>query len=284
MTTLAPSAKVESERALASLDSVPAALLRPEPHAALFKSITMLAAEKRQHEGSERFCEAVRGLTSASTQTLILRLSMGTDTLLMWAIHLELDRRNVPPCLRWPTNDSTPQHEFVTWLADMLWFTKRNPRHTPRFRGWKGLFDTPPCSAKWHATAARQFAFVSARYSVAHWCTTGLGLSDSQRRDLMTLPTSGMRAERRRLAPQQWTIASERLLSHAMRHRDRSGRHTPENVAARRAALLRTFVLSHRSPTATAENWRLLTGGQLSRQAVSKLIETITDIVVSEHS
>jgi len=271
-----PPALVDSATAaLESLNARPPLARASGP----IKSITVLAAERRHEEGLQRFRDAVRALPTAETRTLVLRAATASDTLMLWALHLELDRRGIPPCLRWPANDSTLQHEFITWLADMLWFTKRNPTHTPRFRGWRGLFDNPPASAKWHAAGARQFAFISARYSVAHWCATGLGLSEPQRHDLMTLPTSSMQAERRQLAPRQWATATQRLLSHATAHPDRSGRHSPERVASRRAALLRTFVLSQRSPTATAEHWQLVTGSRLSRQAVSKQIETISGAV-----
>ncbi|MDM0049292.1 hypothetical protein [Variovorax sp. J22R115] len=244
-----------------------------------FKSITVLVAERRHQEGLQRFRDGVRVLPSASTQTLVLRLATTSDPLMLWAQHLELDRRGVPPCQRWPANEITPQHEFITWLADMLWFAKRNPAHTPRFRGWKGLFDNPPTSAKWHATAMRQFLHVSSRYSVAYWCANGMGLTEPQRMDLMTTPTKAMVAERRQLAPAPFAAMRERLLSHAMQHPDRSGARTPDAVAARRARLLRAFILSGRSAATTAANWRLLTGETMTRQAVAKQVAAALEVL-----
>jgi len=261
----------------------PALALPPRPEGP-FKSITLLVAERRHQEGLQRFRDGVRALSTTSTQTLVLRLATTSDPLMLWAQHLELDRRGIPPCLRWPANESTIQHEFITWLADVLWFTKRNPAHVPRFRGWKGLFTSLPTSAAWHAAATRQFMFVSSRYSVAYWCATGMGLSDGQRRDLMTLPTKAMEAERRKFAAAPFAVIQERLLSHAMQHPDRSGARTPDAVAARRARLLRTFLLSGRSASATAKNWHLLTGEALTRQAVAKQVGAALDVLNRGHS
>ena len=256
----------------------PALTLPPRPEGP-FKSITVLVAERRHQEGLQRFHDGVRALPTTSTQTLVLRLSITSDPLMLWAQHLELDRRGIPPCLRWPANESTLQHEFITWLADVLWFAKRNPAHVPRFRGWKGLFANPPTSAAWHAAATRQFLFVSSRYSVAHWCANGMGLSESQRGDLMTMPTRAMAAERRQLARAPFATIHERLLSHAMRRPDRSGRRTPDEVATRRAHLLRAFTLSGRSAATTATNWRLLTGETMTRQAVAKQVTAALDVL-----
>lgn len=244
-----------------------------------FKSIPVLVAERRNQDGAQRLRDAIRVLPQADTRMLVLGLATAPEPLVLWAYHLELDRRNVPPCLRWPANESTLQDEFITWLADLLWFTKRHPSHVPRFRGWRGLLASPPASDAWHATAARQFLFVSSRYSVAYWCANGLGLSDAQRQDLMTLPTNAMQAERRQLAAGRWTAVGELLLSHAVQHPDRSGMRRPEDVAARRMRILRTFVLSGKSAAATANYWHLLSGETMTRQAVSKQVASALSVI-----
>lgn len=253
-------------------------IIRPEPFSDDIRNIPQLVAEKGHGGDLARFAGAVRALPTADTQTLILRLATTSDPLLLWSLHLELDRRDIPPCLRWPANEDTPQAEFVTWLADLLWLTKRHPRHVPRFRGWQGLFKHAPASSAWHATAHRQYLFVAPRgYSVAHWCAKGLALTESQRQNLMALPTNAMRAERHPLQGDRLALTRERLLSHAIEHPDKSGRRRPEAIANRRAGLWRVFQLSGRNQTATAQHWHRLTGETLTRQAVAKQLAIVAD-------
>jgi hypothetical protein len=245
-----------------------------------YKTVTQLASELRQQPGSVvRLQRAVIRMRSTGSQGLILWLGTATEPLVLWALHLELDRRQIPPCLRWPANDATLQNELMTWLADMYWFTKRNPAHEPRYRGWRGLFSSPPASAKWHAAAVRQFFHIRSSYSVSHWCSNGMNLTAAQRQELMTLPTTAMGAARRSLRADEFAGTNAALLSHAIAHPDRSGTRSAESVAHRRASLLRVHILSGKSPTATAMNWKLLSGETISRQAVAKQIDTIDAVL-----
>ncbi|WP_285983410.1 hypothetical protein [Roseateles subflavus] len=245
-------------------------------------SVPALIAAKRGSCDLQHFGKAVSCMREQSTRDLIIRLESTADALTLWALHLELDKREVPPCLRWPANDATRQAEFITLLADLLWFCRRNPEHRPRFRGWRDLLNQPPASARWHHCAHRQFLFIAARRSVSHWCATGLDLSDQQRQDLMTLETNAMRASRRALEPRQFAGLRERLECHSRRHPDKSGRVTPAQVASRRALLWRTYVLAGRSPTRAVEFWALLSGEELTRQALSKQIALVAEILRKE--
>jgi hypothetical protein len=250
----------------------------PEPTNEAVHSVPRLVADKRDYGDPEAFRRAVKAMRETDTRTLVVRIATTGDPLLLWAIHIVLDGRGVAPALRWPANDASPQGEYLTWLADMFWFAKRNHGHKPSYRGWQGLFTHPTASLKWHATAYRQYLFVAARYSIAHWCSKGIGLTEPQRSQLLTLPTNAMQSDRRQLCPERFEALQDRIASYAMQHPDRSRRHSPHAVANRRALLWRVFVLSARNHTATAMNWQLLTGESLSRQAVSKQIAMVAEM------
>ncbi len=245
-------------------------------------SVPALVAAKRGSCDLQHFGRAVASMREQPTLDLIIRLETTADALMLWALHLELDKRGVPPCVRWPANDNTRQAEFITLLADLLWFCRRNPEHRPRFRGWRDLLTQPPASARWHQCAHRQFLFIAARRSVSHWCATGLDLSERQRQDLMTLETNAMRASRRVLDPRQFAALRGALERYSRRHPDKAGRVTPFQVASRRALLWRTYVLAGRSPTRAAEFWKLLSGEQLTRQAMAKQVALVAEILRKE--
>lgn len=193
----------------------------------------------------------------------------------LWGAHLVLDGRRVPPCLRWPANGRSPQHEFIAFAADLLWFTKRHRGHAPAHRGWSGAFKNEPGSAGWHATVLRQYLFVRARFGLAHWCSRGLALTVDQRLDLMTLPTTKMQADRRALRHDLVGKVQAALSADAQAHPDRSGATAAAAVADRRLRLWRTFVLSQRSVSRTARHWALVSGETVTRQAVAKQLEAI---------
>lgn len=208
-------------------------------------------------------------------EKVLARLPHLSDPVALWAVHLALERRGLPPCQRWPAIDATPQHEFVTFCADLHWLAKMLPGHVPAHRGWRGVFDAPLGSGAWHGTALRQYLFVAPRYSVAHWCARGLALSDAQRAPLMMLPTTKMRADRRGLDEYGFQTTRDALLADATVHPDRSRATTPASVAERRAALWRVFVLSQRNVSETARVWSIVTGQTITRQAVAKQIEAV---------
>lgn len=245
-----------------------------------YRCITELRAEGPVSDYKVRLQDAISALPASDTRTLIVRLQTTDRPLLLWAIHCELDGRDIPPGLRWPANEETPQADYITWLADLLWFTGRNREHEIKFNGWRGVFKHEPDSSAWHATAFRQFLYVEPRYSVAHMCAKGLALSDAQRQDLMTLPTKTMAASRRQLQPARFAEIRERILAHAISRPDRAGVVKPEAVAERRAQLWRLFILSGQNQTATAARWSTLTGEDtLTRQAVAKQLSTVADVL-----
>lgn len=241
-------------------------------------SIARLTAQKSASGDLERFNGKVLALPTTTTQNLILRIETTADPLVLWALHGELDTRNVPPCVRWPANTSTPQAEFITWLADLLWFAKRNPDHQPKYKGWQRLFKDTPNSPGWLERAYWLYDY-TARRSVAHITSKGLALSDAQRQDLMTLPTAAMVKARRELYPDRAASVQRALMSHALAHPDKWSKYAPETAAHRRAGLWRVHILTGHHATATAQTWQLLTGTPTTRQAISKQL-AITDEVL----
>ena len=242
-------------------------------------SISRLIAEKSVSGDLPRFKATVNALAITDTQTLILRLATTTDPLTLWAIHCTLDRLDIAPALRWPANEESPQSEYINYSADLLWFCKRNPRHQPTYRGWRGAFTHTPASPAWHATIHRQFVFLYNRYALSFKTSKGLALDDSHRQDLMMLKTNAMQAERRQLDPEKFAALRERLLSFAIKHPDKSGLHRPDAIANRRAGLWRVYVLSGRRKTATTKNWQRLTSETLTRQAVTKQLAIVVDLL-----
>lgn len=242
-------------------------------------SIARLIAQKGASGDLERFKGKVRVLPTIDTQNLILRIATTEDPMTLWALHVHLDTRNVPPCLRWPANTRTPQAEFITWLADLLWLAKRNPDHQPKYQGWQRLFRDKTNSPGWLERAFWMYDR-TVRRSVAYITAKGLALSDAQRQDLMTLPTAAMVKHRRELLhPEREESVRQCLLTHAMQHPDKRSKFTPEDTTHRRAAIRRTHILMGFRPTATAQTWQLLAGAPTTRQAISKQL-AITDEVL----
>lgn len=180
-------------------------------------------------------------------RTLIVRLQTTDDPLRMWAIHLVLNRRDIPPAFRWPANEQNEQALYVTWTADLYWFCRRHLRHKTRYQTWQGLLQKVPGSPQWHTRAHRHFVFVQPGYSLAHRSAKGLDLTVQDRAPLMTLPTNTMHADRRGPEPDRFAQTHRLLVESTMQKPDKSGKRTPHEIAARRAAIWRTFILACRS-------------------------------------
>ena len=78
-------------------------------------SVPALVKAKGARGEIERFKASVCVLLTVDTATLITRVSVTDDSLLLWAFHLVLDKRGVAPALRWPPNLISPQNELVTF-------------------------------------------------------------------------------------------------------------------------------------------------------------------------
>lgn len=233
-------------------------------------SIPELVA-RRKCGDRDAFKIAVGEARSDSIKGLIRRLTTVEDALMLWVLHLELDHRDVPPCLRGVKRDETPQVLFVTWLADIYWVTKRHRDHVPRYERWRGLFENKPATERWHRVAI--WVYRSGRSTPSHYHTRGLGLTEAQRQPLMTLISNAMRGDRRVLG--ELPKLRDEIWLYVGRHPDRSGKFTSTQIADRRAEILRLFLLSGRNKTRAAEYYRLLTGQSLSRQTLTRHLEGI---------
>lgn len=250
-------------------------------HSEPLHSIPHLIAEKRASRDADRFVRQVLALVTVDTQTLVVRIASTTDPLMLWSIHVALEKRGVQPCLRWPANTATDQAIFVTWLADLAWVQKRMLDHVPRSKNGIRLFRQDVGTTTWHSSAFWMFKNTYGKRSLARATARALGLTLQQRQELMLCSTSAMVGKRRELHSSTFAETRQTLYDHARAHPDKSGNTTPEAVAARRARLWRVYLLSGKSPTVTASNWRLLTGEAMSRQAISKQIAAI-EIALSD--
>jgi hypothetical protein len=206
-----------------------------------------------------------------STGELLRRVETTQDALMLWAIHRALDGRDVPPCLRWPRRDESPQLLYVTWLADLQWFCRRNAFHEPAYTRWKGLFGNAVASDKWHNVAV--WLYRQGHREPSHYHSKAMGLSDAQRQPLMTLLSNKMRGDRRLLG--QLPRFREAIWLRATAHPDPSGTQSAEAIADRRAGILRVFLLAGRSRTVAARYYGVRFGESISRQALTRHVEAI---------
>lgn len=252
----------DSDTGGADLDDSPPVLSIPE-----------LIQKKRASGDVDRFKAQVLALNESDSRTLIVRIATTTDPLLLWAIHLTLSARGIPPSQRWPGNVSTEQHKFVSWLADIRWFHTRNPDHVPKYRNWRRFMLHDPGSNTWHKFA--RFSYEPLRHTLSYGSALALALTPAQRLDSITLATDATNRDRQSLHPKAFETVRQTLSLHAYCHRDPSGRRTPEESANRRAAIWRTHLLAGRNKSETVRVWHLLTGEKLSRQAMSVLVKKI---------
>lgn len=245
--------------------------LAPDP----VHSIPHLFAEIRASRDLDLFKRKVQALHAKETRTLILQIAVTPDPAMLWALHVTLDKRNIQPCLRWPANNSTEQMTFVTWASDLAWFQRRNPGHVPKSKSCKRLYKEAVGGGAWHETVYWMFMKTVGRRSLSLATSRALAMTLQQRQELMMCPTTAMVKKRRELDPSRFEERRQILYDLAIAHPDKSGTTTPEAVAVRRAQLWRVYVLSGKSPTLTAQNWELLTGEVISRQAISKQISAV---------
>ena len=81
----------------------------------------------------------------AERTSLDLRASVETcaDPAMLWALHVELMRRGIPPVLRGPRPwHLGAQGRLVEFGADVAWLQATNPGHRPRYRLAKAIFKT----------------------------------------------------------------------------------------------------------------------------------------------
>ena len=238
------------------------------------ESTSWLVLEKRTEPTLALFKAMAVTMQGETATGLIGRMQLTSDPLQHYLIHLMLDSRGIGPCLRWPARHDHPQFMYQNWLADVLWIAKRQHCHQPLFKRWNGLFVTAPLCPAWHKTAHWAYGAKSAGcFGQGHYFAQGLGLSDEQRQDLMTMPTSKMRANRRLIARLPEFKAA--MLDHAQNHPDKSGAQTPERVSERRGQIMIGYLLSGRSKVRGCAYHAALYGENISRQAYTRQLQAI---------
>jgi hypothetical protein len=250
----------------------------PKPPAEPLHSIPHLRGLKRSAGALESLSRVILGIQSQLTQTLILRIATTGDPLKLWALHVELNKREIAPALRWPANTETRQTAFITIMADLLWLATKHPNHRPLFKAWRELSKLKPDSDEWHTKAF--FALRNMENSnLSRQGAKGLALGAAHRQELMAFPTAAMHTARLELQPVRFDEVRQCLFDHAVGHPDKSGEHNPETVAGRNAQLYRVAVLLGHSPTAIERGWKHLTGHSPKRQVLSRRLTEIKTIV-----
>jgi hypothetical protein len=217
--------------------------------------------------------EDIRG---SSTEPLILRIETAGNPSTLWLIHSELNERGIAPCLRWPANDSTPQAEYITWLADLLWIKTHLGPHKGEYGNWQRFLriDRQSERAKWHQEARILYREAQGR-GIANWCANGIGLTPREREDLMMHPTKAISTRRRTIKGDAYTSLRNRHNERTKAFPDRSGQWGADEIAHRRARMWRVYILSGKNRSLAARRWVQLTGEDITRQAVSKQLDQI---------
>jgi hypothetical protein len=240
----------------------------------VIRSIPSLKAARQAQKAPWRaFQESVEALVLADTPTLIARIETTADPLVLWAIHLELGRRKIPPAFRYPKNDSTDQARFVTWLADVHWHTRRNPATKEVHKSWKRLFAIADDS--WHTTARSVYVFAWGCSRKPGYYAARLALEDEHRLDLMTMKTSRQVTRQRQLyqaSEMHHAIASHATANAGRLSKDRRATDTTRD----RYRIWKTYLIADKSPTRTAAMFTAIYGENMTRQKVQKQMAAIT--------
>lgn len=155
-------------------------------------SAPALVARKRGSE-VERFNARVAAL--AGRFSLDLRASVETcgDPAMLWALHMELMGRGIPPILRGPRPwHLGAQGRLVEFAADVAWLQTTDPGHRGRYGLGRAIFKTPWGSDGWWRLVLRQFG----RSGNVRGLVLALGLTEPQRLHLRTVQTAP-RADRK---------------------------------------------------------------------------------------
>lgn len=240
-------------------------------------SVPALLARKSGAE-LERFNARVACLAERSSLDLRASVETCADPAMLWALHVELMRRGIPPVLRGPRPwHLGPQGRFVEVCADVAWLQATDPGHRPRYRLARAIFKNRWGTDAWWVLMLRQFG----RSGDVRALVLALGLSDQQRQQLRALQT----AARARLFEKLHGNSFGRLLDcieTALRDRpDRSGRTDPRATAIRRAQLWRVHRLLGTGPAETARVWAGLGGEVLTRQQAAKQLAAVEGVALA---
>lgn len=229
----------------------------------------VLNAQKTDPSGSVILGRILRTIRAQPTNTLLHRLSVVEHPMAAWALHVELDARDVPPCLRPPMQQRSRQVEFIATLADLHWLRARYENHVTKFERLRGVFRYPLRDDRWHKAVLWAYRQCHGR---RHVLATRLGLTDDMRCESLTMPNASQSRDRQ-LLRQGMSAFKNNMVRHALERPDKSGLTSPERVADRRALFVRTYVLLGRNQTATVDCLHRVFGVAISRQTLARQLQ-----------
>ena len=229
----------------------------------------VLDAQTTDRARSVFLADALRNIEGQSTPTLLHRLATVEHPMTAWALHVELDARHVPPCLRPWMPEVSRQSAFVATLADLRWLASRHPGHVAKYQRHQGVFRYEVSDDRWHKAAL--WAYRQCR-GARHTLAARLGLTERMRGHTLTMPDARQRADRRLLRKNLQTIR-ETMTVHGLNHPDKSGATTPGEVADRRTKMVSTFVLLDRNQKETVECLKSVADVSITRQTLRRQLE-----------
>lgn len=234
----------------------------------------VLEAQKTDSTGSVLLAQTLRNIRGQSTPTLLHRLAVVEHPMTAWALHVDLDVRGVPPCLRPWMPEVSRQTAFIATLADLRWLATRHPEHVTKYERLRGVFRYQVHDDRWHKAALWAYRQCRGR---RHILASRLALTDAMRRHTLTMPTVRQSNDRRLLGKEVSRIR-DTMLRHALTHPDKSGATTPEGLANRRTALLTMFVMLDRNQKDTINCLKLVAGVDISRQTLVRQLHLTATI------
>lgn len=233
----------------------------------------VMDAQTTDPTGSVFLGHALGSIASQPTPTLLLRLQTVEHPVIAWALHMQLDARDVPPCLRPWMPDRSRQSAFIATLADLMWLATRHPGHKTYGR-MQGVFKHPVRDDRWHKAALWAYRQCQGR----PWQLAGrLNLTDTMRCHTLTMTTGAQTADRKRLRKAFPSLMAA-MIQHGRQHPDKSGLTTPAAVADRRALLISTFVLLGRNQTETIACLQRVADIDISRQTLVRQLQAASTI------
>lgn len=220
-------------------------------------------AEKGRHKAK------TAALATEPAASLCASMETATDPAMLWPIHQELARREIPPILRGPRHCHGLQGDFLDFAADLQWLWGTETIK-PRYRLAQGIFSTTPDTPEWWELVKRQFSQEGTR-NTRSW-SIAFNLDATQRRHLRTIQSADTRRLFDDLHGERFTQLWETVrMDAAKRPPDKAPpdkRRTLTEIASRRARIFRTHNLTAGSLRDTARNWGALSGEELSAQAI----------------
>lgn len=218
--------------------------------------------------------EALASIPAQSIKHLLTRVNTADKPRVLWALHMELDARAIPPCVRPAQRIGTEQARFITVMADLLWIARRHPGHRPQLQRMRRVLNGEPDSLQWHRACLWAFQHCRGEPGLL---ARRLGLTDEQRQQTATMPARN-EANRRRDLPDRLEEIREKLLTHALYNPGGARKQTPDELADRRKELLRLYLLLDRDRKATHEYLQRVEGVTTTVRAMTLQLEAIARI------